>query len=125
MLNFKESTRSYPEDFSECRFYGFRYSPANWESFNITRADIGVLFGTSNEVNMEIAKIIPVFLISVPFVSVNRITTASFYATEKIMLSYISTFAEPIFMIILMLILPPLFGGQIMIWWSVVFARIL
>ena len=55
----------------------------------ITRADIGVLFGTSNEVNMEIAKIIPVFLISVPFVSVNRITTESFYATEKIMLSYI------------------------------------
>ena len=28
-------------------------------------------------------------------------------------------------MIIMMLILPPLFGGQIMIWWSVVFARIL
>lgn len=91
----------------------------------IARADIGVLFGTSNEVNMEIAKIIPVFLISVPFVSVNRIATASFYATEKIMFSYISTFAEPIFMIILMLILPPLFGGQIMIWWSVVLARIL
>ena len=67
----------------------------------IARADIGVLFGTSNEVNMEIAKIIPVFLISVPFVSVNRIATASFYATEKIMFSYISTFAEPIFMIIL------------------------
>ena len=84
-----------------------------------------MLFGTSNEVNMEIAKIIPVFLISVPFVSVNRIATASFYATEKIMFSYISTFAEPIFMIILMLILPPLFSGQIMIWWSVVLARIL
>ena len=29
-------------------------------------------------------------------------------ASEKIMISYISTFAEPIFMIILMLILPPL-----------------
>lgn len=91
----------------------------------IARADIGVLFGTSKEVTMEIAKIIPIFLISVPFVSVNRITTASFYATEKIMFSYFSTFAEPIFMIILMLILPPLLGGQIMIWWSVAFARIL
>lgn len=89
------------------------------------RADIGILFGTSNEVNAEITKIIPIFLVSVPFVSVNRITTASFYATEKSAFSYILTFAEPLFMLILMLILPPLFGGQIMIWWSTVFARIL
>ena len=29
------------------------------------------------------------------------------------------------FMFVLILILPPLFGGQIMIWWSTVFARIL
>ena len=28
-------------------------------------------------------------------------------------------------MLVLMLILPPLFGGQIMVWWSTVFARIL
>ena len=28
-------------------------------------------------------------------------------------------------MLILMLILPPLFGGQIMVWWSSVFARII
>ncbi len=28
-------------------------------------------------------------------------------------------------MLVLMFILPPLFGGQIMIWWSTVFARIL
>ena len=28
-------------------------------------------------------------------------------------------------MLVLMLILPPLFGGQIMIWWSTVNARIL
>lgn len=91
----------------------------------VARADIGILFGTSNEVNAEITKIIPIFLVSVPFVSINRITTASFYATEKSAFSYILTFAEPLFMLILMLILPPLFGGQIMIWWSTVFARIL
>ncbi len=35
------------------------------------------------------------------------------------------TFIEPLFMLVLMLILPPLFDGQIMIWWSTVFARIL
>lgn len=91
----------------------------------VTRESLGRLFGASNEVNAEIAKIMPVFLVSVPFVAINRITTASFYATEKSTFSYILTFIEPLFMLILMLILPPLFGGQIMIWWSTVFARIL
>lgn len=90
-----------------------------------TREHLGILFGASDEVNVEIAKIIPIFLVSVPFVAINRITTASFYATEKSTFSYILTFIEPLFMLILMLILPPLFGGQIMIWWSTVFARIL
>ena len=75
----------------------------------------------SSEVNIEIAKIIPIFLVSVPFVAIIRVATASFYATEKSMYSYILTFIEPVFM----LILPPLFGGQIMIWWSTVNARIL
>lgn len=32
---------------------------------------------------------------------------------------------EPLLMLGLMLILPPLSGGQIMIWWSTVIARIL
>lgn len=91
----------------------------------LTRESLGVLFGASKEVNTEIAKIMPVFLISVPFVAVLRITTASFYATEKSMFSYVLTFIEPLFMLVLMLILPPFFGGQIMIWWSTVLARIL
>lgn len=90
-----------------------------------TRGSLGILFGASNEVNADIANIMPIFLVSVPFVAINRITTASFYATEKSAFSYILTFIEPLFMLILMLILPPLFGGQIMIWWSTVFARIL
>ena len=54
-----------------------------------------------------------------------RVATASFYATEKSMYSYILTFIEPVFMLVLMLLVPPLFGGQIMIWWSTVDARIL
>ncbi len=90
-----------------------------------TRESLGVLFGASNDVNVEVAKIIPIFLISVPFVAVTRVTTASFYASEKSALSYLLTFIEPVFMLLLMLILPPLFGGQVMIWWSTVIARIL
>lgn len=91
----------------------------------LTKGSLGALFGASNVVNAEIAKVIPVFLVSVPFVAVLRITTASFYATEKSVFSYVLTFMEPLLMFVLILILPPLFGGQIMIWWSTVFARIL
>jgi len=91
----------------------------------ITRGSLGAVFGASNSVNLEIAKIIPIFLVSVPFVAVVRVTTASFYAMEKSAYSYILTFIEPLLMLVLMLILPPLFGGQVMIWWSTVFARIL
>ena len=74
---------------------------------------------------MEIARIMPIFLISVPFVAVTRVTTASFYAMEESSLSYVLTYIEPVLMLILMLILPPLAGGQIMVWWSTVIARIL
>ena len=90
-----------------------------------TRDLIGVLFGSSTEVNARIAEILPIFLISVPFVAITRVTTASFYATEESILSYILTYIEPVLMLILMFTLPPLFGGQIMIWWSTVIARIL
>ena len=83
------------------------------------------MFGASNEVNAEVAKIIPIFLVSVPFVAIVRVTTASFYASEKSVFSYVLIFIEPMLMLTLMLILPPLFGGQIMIWWSTVIARIL
>lgn len=90
----------------------------------VGRWNIGTLFGASNEVNINTGKIIPIFLISVPFVAITRVSTAGFYATEKSILSYILTFIEPVLMLILMLILPRLFGGQIMIWWSTVIARI-
>ena len=107
--------------------YGFAFmlSMLSCIIMYIIRLDIGVLFGASNEVNNEIGRIMPIFLVSVPFVGITRIATASFYATEKSMLSYILTFIEPILMLVLMIILPPLFGGQIMIWWSTVFARII
>ena len=88
------------------------------------RRMIGPLFGTSIQVGADIAAIVPVFLVSVPFVAVTRIATASFYATEKSALSYLLTFLEPAAMLGFLLVLPPLLGGQPMVWWSVVFARI-
>lgn len=91
----------------------------------VLRGKIGLLFGSSAKVNAGIMEIIPIFLISVPFAAVTRITTAVFYATEKSALSYILTFLEPVLMLVFMLILPPLLGGQIMVWWSNVLAGIL
>ena len=86
---------------------------------------LGLLFGSSPEVNEEAARIIPIFLLSVPFVAISRITTAGFYAMDKSILSYIVTFAEPVLMLVIFLVLPQLFGGQMMIWWETVAARIL
>lgn len=91
----------------------------------LMRGKIGLLFGASPEVNMGIIEIMPIFLVSIPFDAVTRVSTAAFYATEKSMLSYILTFAEPLLMLAMMLILPPLFGGQIMIWWSAVLAKVI
>lgn len=107
--------------------YGFAFalSVAGCIIMYVTRESLGVLFGASDGVNTKIAKIMPIFLVSVPFVAILRITTASFYATEKSVYSYILTFIEPLFMLVLMFVLPPFFGGQIMIWWSTVWARIL
>lgn len=90
----------------------------------MTKGYIGVLFGASAEVSSEISNIVPIFLVSLPFIAVTRIATAAFYATEKSALSYILTFIEPVLMLAFMLILPRAFGGQVMIWWSTVFARI-
>lgn len=60
-----------------------------------SKGQIGGLFGSSEEVNRNISNILPVFLVSVPFVAISRIATASFYATEQTVLSYVLTFVEP------------------------------
>ena len=91
----------------------------------LLRGKIGLLFGSSAEVNVGVIAVMPIFLVSVPFDAITRVSTAAFYATEKSGLSYILTFMEPVMMLALMLVLPPMFGGQIMIWWSTVAAKVM
>ena len=105
--------------------FGIALSLASCAVLYLARGGIGTLFGVSPEVNEEVARILPIFLVSIPFVAVTRITTAGFYATEKRGLSYVLTYVEPIFMLLFLLVLPPLFGGQMMVWWSTVIARVL
>ena len=64
-----------------------------------TSINIGGVFGASYEVSIEISKIVPIFLVSLPFVAITRIATAGFYATEKSGLSYILTFIEPVLIV--------------------------
>lgn len=90
----------------------------------LLRGQIGVLFGSSPEVNGEIIMVMPIFLLSLPADAITRVTSAAFYATEKSVWSYVLILSEPVFTLVLVLILPPLFGGQIMIWWSSVAAKI-
>ena len=84
-----------------------------------------MLFGSSPAVNAEIIMVMPIFLLSLPADAVTRVTSAAFYATEKSVWSYVLILAEPVFTLVLVLILPPLLGGQIMIWWSSVAAKII
>lgn len=88
------------------------------------RARIGLLFGSSATVNKGIIRVMPIFLLSLPFDAITRVTTALFYATEKSIRSYILTFSEPVILLLLILFLPPLAGGQTMIWWSAVIAKV-
>lgn len=90
----------------------------------LVRWQVGTLLGASDAVIGEVAAIFPIFLLAIPFIAVNRITTAGFYATEKSGFSYLLTYAEPVLMLLLLLILPR-FGGQMMIWWSTALARII
>ena len=91
----------------------------------LLRGKIGLLFGSSAAVNAEVIAVMPIFLVPVPFDAITRVSTAAFYATEKSALSYVLTFIEPVIMLAMMLILPPLLGGQIMIWWSAALAKVM
>ena len=75
----------------------------------VFRGSIGVIFGASAAVTQEVADTLIIFLVAIPFIAINRVTTASFYATEKSTSAYLLTYIEPAAMLVLMLILPAAF----------------
>ena len=52
------------------------------------------------------AQILPYYLAPLLLLAYVRITTSYFYATEKTILSYIIVYTEPVFTLLLLLILP-------------------
>lgn len=88
------------------------------------RALIGPVLGASAATAANVAAVLPVFLSSYLFLSFSRVTTAAFYATEKVEYSYALVYMEPVFQVLLLLLLPRLWG-QNGVWWSMPLAQIL
>lgn len=72
----------------------------------LTRGLIGVLFGASPETCLEVVKRLPLFLATLIFVAFIRVTTSYLYATEKVALSYVLVYTEPVLSLVACLLLP-------------------
>ena len=110
------------------RFYAYIFALATAAALCAViwflRARIPLLFGASNAVAEEVAKIMAVFLLGLPFAAFTRITASYFYATEKVRLAYILIYGEPALLLLSLLILPAL-CGIIGTWISVSLSQIL
>lgn len=89
-----------------------------------TRNGIGVLFGASETVSLAVGTDLYIFLAAVPFLAFLRVTTAGFYATEQTRFSYMIVYGEPIFLALLLPVLPAWMGLK-GVWWSQTGAQLL
>ncbi len=84
----------------------------------LLRDHIGPMFGASDIVSAQVADVIFIFAIGLPFIGYVRVTTECFYATEFNKYSYILTYMEAI-LLLLFLQFVPRFFDQAGVWWSV------
>ena len=90
----------------------------------VTRYELGVIFGSSDVVTQMTGNAMPIFLAGLLFYAFSRITTSGFYATEQSLFSYICVYAEPVLLLILLLIVPRILR-QDGVWLSMVLSQIL
>ena len=76
----------------------------------LLRGQAAALFGASHQITARVADILPVFLSGYLFVSISRVTTAYFYATDKDLQACMMIYGEVIILFLLLLILPPIIG---------------
>lgn len=88
------------------------------------RGLIGPLFGASAATTERVAAALPIFLCGYLFLAFSRVTTAVFYATERVGYSYTLVYLEPVFQVLLLLLLPRLWE-QAGVWWSMPLAQAL
>lgn len=99
----------------------------------IARNYVGSMFGASVTAGKDVAFILPMFLAGFVFLAFVRVTTSFFYATEQSRLSYVLVYAEPILLLALLFVLPPIFGiygvwvavplSQVITWIIAIFAK--
>lgn len=76
-------------------------------------------FGMSEEVGVQAAEALPIFLVGLLFFAYTRATTAYFYAVKKNKYAYILIYGEPVVMaVLLVVILGPMLGVN-GVWWTV------
>ena len=78
----------------------------------------------SSAVSTMTGNAMPIFLAGLLFYAFSRITTSGFYATEQSLFSYICVYAEPVLLLILLLIVPRILR-QDGVWLSMVLSQIL
>ena len=72
----------------------------------LVRTNAASLFGASIEVRTEVAVTLPYFLAGFIPLAFVKVTTSAFYATEQNRFAYILVYAEAVFLLVLLLILP-------------------
>lgn len=92
--------------------------------FFFTCKNLGLLFGASESVNQELALILPLYLASLFFLSFTRFTTSFCQSTEQSGFSYLLVYAEPILLLITLMVLPS-FMGLSGVWLAVPLAQTL
>ena len=92
--------------------------------FFFARKNVGFLFGASETVNQELALILPLYLASLFFLSFTRVTTSFFQSTEQSGFSYLLVYAEPILLLLTLMVLPR-FMGLNGVWLAVPLAQLL
>lgn len=76
----------------------------------LVRGRAAKIFGASEDITRQVAALLPVFLTGYLFLGISRITTAFFYAVGKNLQAYVLIYGEPVFLFLLLLFLPRLFG---------------
>lgn len=84
--------------------------------------EISLFMGVSPAAAAASGAVYPVFSASLPFMALNRVVASSFYAVGQSRPAQCLSWAEPVFLGLFLLVLPP-FGGQTLVWWSVTLAR--
>ena len=87
------------------------------------RGEIGPGFGASKTVSEAVAESLPILLAGFIPLACARIGAARLYATAQSLRASVLTYAEFLFLFVLLLVLPAA-GGLPMVWWSMSLSQI-